>query len=382
VGTEPIRKITLSDGSVRYRVVVNAGRKPDGSRAQRTSTHRTRREAREWLAAVRSDMNRGTYVALQRTTLNEHLDTWLEGKRDIRPATRRSYVDGMKPVRQMLGHKLLQDVTKADVEALVTSTLTTGGRQGQGRSPRTVTMMLVVLQQAMQDAVRQGLIVRNVVSLVQKPRQVHHEMSAWTLEQTRTFLAHVADDRLYAAWLLTMHGLRRGEVLGLRWSDLTLDGPEPTLAVRQTRVLVHASVVTIGEPKTARGRRMLPLPAGLVTAMRALQDRQAAERRLAGTAYQDTDLVVVDELGRPIRLERYGDAFRRHARDAGLPEIRLHDARHTAASLMLALGYPVHVVAAWLGHDPVMTQRVYAHVHAAEMRSLGEAFGQAITRDQ
>jgi integrase len=74
--------------------------------------------------------------------------------------------------------------------------------------------------------------------------------------------------------------------------------------------------------------------------------------------------------------------FRRRARDAGRPDIRLHDARHTAASLMLALGYPVHVVAAWLGHDPVMTQRVGAHVHAAEMRCLGEAFGQAITRDQ
>jgi hypothetical protein len=221
VGSEPIRKITLSDGRVRYRVVVNAGRKSDGSRAQRTSTHRTRREAREWLAAVRSDLGRGMYVAPQWATLNEHLDTWLEGKRDIRPATRRSYVDGMKPVRRMLGHKLLQDVTKADVETLVTKMLTTGGRRGHGRSPRTVTMMLVVLQQAMQDALRQGLIVRNVVSLVQKPRQVHHEMSAWTLGQTRTFLAHVGDDRLHAAWMLTMHGLRRGEVLGLRWTDLT-----------------------------------------------------------------------------------------------------------------------------------------------------------------
>ena len=197
----------------------------------------------------------------------------------------------------------------------------------------------------------------------------------------RGFLTHVADDRLYAAWLLTMHGLRRGEVLGLRWTDLTLDGPEPSLAVQQTRVLVHASVVTIGEPKTARGRRVLPLPAELVAALRDLSDRQATERELAGRAYEDTGLVVVDGLGRPLRLERYGDAFRRHARDAGLPDIRLHDARHTAASLMLALGYPVHVVAAWLGHDPVMTQRVYAHVHAAEMRSLGEAFGRALTHD-
>jgi hypothetical protein len=84
VGVEPIRKITLSDGSGRYRVVVDAGRKPDGTRARRTSTHRIRRETREWLAAVRTDVGRGTYVAPQRTTLDEHLDTWLEGKRDIR----------------------------------------------------------------------------------------------------------------------------------------------------------------------------------------------------------------------------------------------------------------------------------------------------------
>lgn len=85
-----------------------------------------------------------------------------------------------------------------------------------------------------------------------------------------------------------MHGLRRGEVLGLRWTDLTLEGPEPGLAVRQTRVLVHASVVTIGEPKTARGRRVLPLPAALVAALRDLSDRQATQRQLAGRAYEDT----------------------------------------------------------------------------------------------
>jgi integrase len=234
----------------------------------------------------------------------------------------------------MLGHKNLQDVSKADVEALVSSMLTTGGRQGQGRSPRTVTMMLVVLQQAMHDAVRQGLLVRNVVSLVQKPRQVHHEMSAWTLEQPRTFLTHVADDRLHAAWLLTMHGLRRGEVLGLRWTDLTLGEPS-----RPSRSGRHACWCTPASSRSASPRRPEAAgscrPPGLVSALRTLKDRQAAERRVGVAAYQDTGLVVVDEHGRPLRLERYGDAFRRHARDAGLPDIRLHDARHTAASLML-----------------------------------------------
>jgi hypothetical protein len=102
----------------------------------------------------------------------------------------------------------------------------------------------------------------------------------------------------------------------------------------------------------------------------------------AGPAYENSGLVVVDELGRPLRPEVFTGTFRRRARDAGLPDIRLHDARHTAASLMLELGHPVHVVAAWLGHDPVMTQRVYAHVHTDALRALGSAFDQALSGEQ
>jgi integrase len=120
---------------------------------------------------------------------------------------------------------------------------------------------------------------------------------------------------------------------------------------------------------------MLPGAAQVATwgRLQARQERWQEERR-AGKAYEASGLVVVDELGRLVRLERYGDAFRQQAREAGLPDTRLHDARHTAASLMLGLGNPVHVVAAWLGHDPVMTRRVYAQVHRAELQSRGEAY--------
>ena len=379
---EPIRKISLADGSTRYRVVVNAGRKPDGSRAQRTSTHRSRKEARAWLAAIRSSLTDGTYVPSTQTRLSEHLDQWLEGKRDIRPSTRRGYLDALKPVRAMLGDTPVQQVTKADLEQVVTVMLSTGGPRGTGRSPRTVTLALVVLQQALQDAVRQGVVVRNVASLVQRPRQEHREMSSWSLPQTRAFLAHVGQDRLFAAWLLTLHGLRRGEVLGLRWSDIDLDAGQPTLAIRRTRVLVDSTTVVSSEPKTARGRRTLPLLPHMVTALRGLKTQQSRERLLAGAAYSDSGLIAVNELGAPVRPEWYADTFRRHARAAGVPDIRLHDARHTAASLMLSMGYPVHLVAAWLGHDPVMTQRVYAHVHQVELRELGDAFGRALSGDQ
>jgi integrase len=378
---EPIRKIRMIDGTVRYRVVVSVGRTMEGRRAQKTSTHRTLRDARDWLSSVRAGIAGEDHVAPGRLKLNDHLDIWLAGKRNLRPSTRRGYRDALKPVQRALGDIDIQDLTKRDVERVVSAMLVTGGPKGAGRSPRTVTLTLVVLQQALQDAVQQGLLLRNVAALVQRPRQTHREMASWTLDQSRAFLIHVAKDRLRAAWLLTMHGLRRGEVVGLRWTDVSLDGPNPALRIRHTRVLVDGHPEE-SEPKTARGRRDLPLLPNITSALRDLKAQQRREAELAGAAYENSGLVVVDELGRPLRPEVFTDTFRRRARDAGLPDIRLHDARHTAASLMLELGYPVHVVAAWLGHDPVMTQRVYAHVHTDALRALGSAFDQALSGEQ
>jgi len=133
-----------------------------------------------------------------------------------------------------------------------------------------------------------------------------------------------------------MHGLRRGEVVGLRWTDVTLDGDHPTLQIRHTRVLVDDHPET-SEPKTARGRRDLPLLPNIASALQEFKAQQQREAETASTAYEDSGLVVVDALGRPLRPEVFTDTFRRRAREAGLPDIRLHDARHTAASLMQPL---------------------------------------------
>ncbi len=223
---------------------------------------------------------------------------------------------------------------------------------------------------------RQGLTVRNVAALVERPRVEHREQRTWTLPQARTFLSFVAEDRLAAAWWLTMRGLRRGEALGLRWVDVDLDAG--TLTVRQARVLAGGRAV-VGAPKSARGRRRLPLDSDLVAALRSLRAREAAERLAAGSAYDDSGLVVTNELGRPVRPEWYSDRFNRLSREAGLPTIRLHDARHTAATLMLEAGTPVHVVAAWLGHDPAVTHRTYAHAHDDALRTAGEALSRALS---
>jgi integrase len=216
------------------------------------------------------------------------------------------------------------------VTYLQTSGRRVGNVQRQGLGPRSINVTLRLLASVLEDAVRQGTLSRNVAKLVERPSQARREMHTWTAEQAATFLEAVASDRLSAAFQLSLYGLRRGEVLGLRWSDVDLDAK--TITVRKTRVLVVGKGVVEGEPKTERGRRTLPLDDGLAAALRSLRTRQARERLAAGMAYAtacadcDREHLVVNELGEPYRPEWYGDRFAALAKAAGLPVIRLHDA--------------------------------------------------------
>ncbi|UGQ43394.1 tyrosine-type recombinase/integrase [Rhodococcus aetherivorans] len=238
-----------------------------------------------------------------------------------------------------------------------------------GVSARTVCTMLTVLSSALTAAVKRGLVARNVAALVDRPSVEHREMSAWEPEQAQAFRRHVSGDRLYACWLLTLYGLRRSEVLGLTWDRVDFDAG--TVTVSQGRVIVRGEGTAVGDPKSARSRRTLPMPPEVVAALRALHRVQAAERLALGPGYPDTDLVAVSVDGTPLRPETYSKMFRRRCEAAGVPVIRLHDARHTAASTMLAAGVPVLVVAKWLGHDPAMTLRVYGHAHDDALKSAG-----------
>ncbi len=360
--SEPISKVVRSDGSVRYQARVDTGRSADGRRGQQLRTFMTRRDAREWLASVMKDRRDGTLVQPTTVTVDQLLEEWLEGKRDIRPSTRRSYVDALKPVRERLGRRYVQQLRKADLDGLVVTMLQTGGPRGTGRSPRTVTLTLNVLQQALDDAARQGHIVRNVAALVQRPRRRQAEMSTWTASEVRQFAQTAAAERLHVAWLLTLMALRRGEVLGLRWHDVSLGPNAPQLRIRQTRVIVNGKNVVVSEPKTTRGRRALPLDASVVEAFRKFRVLRESEAEFLGRSLDPTEYVVVDELGKPYAPDRFSDMFQRLAVQAGVRKIRLHDARHTALTLMVLRGVPLSVVAAWAGHaDPAFTLRTYAH---------------------
>jgi integrase len=274
----------------------------------------------------------------------------------------------------------LQNVTKADVERLVSwmaaSGRKRGGQAGTGLGARSIGLTLGRLTAALETALLEGLVVRNVAKLVTPPRYQPAERETWSATEVLRFLGEASNDRLHAAWRLSLYGLRRGEVLGLRW-DEDIDLEAGTLSVTRTRVLVEGQVLE-QDPKTRNGVRTLPLDGDLLVALRALRAQQARERLAAGEAYGSSGLVVVDELGRPVHPEWYSDEFGRVSKRAGVKRLVLHEGRHTALSLMEKAGVPISVVSRWAGHyDASFTLRQYVHAdHTEDMRQGTAALGQ------
>ena len=241
----------------------------------------------------------------------------------------------------------------------------------QGVKPVTVRSTLTTFGMVVQSFVDQGALPRNLVALVERPADVMAEDTAqtaksWTLAEVEHFRDSVREERLLACWLLSCYGLRRSEVLGLRWS--ALDGD--TLRIRRSRVAVGNDSEE-GLPKSRRSRRDLPLPAELAAALQKFKACQQAEAQAFGTRWSDDQLIAVREDGSPIRHEWYSDEFQRLRTRAGLRRIHLKGLRNTSVSLMLAGGLPVHIVAAWHGHDPAVSLSIYSDAQLEDLRAAG-----------
>ena len=243
----------------------------------------------------------------------------------------------------------------------------------RGVKPVTVRSTLTTFGMVIQSFVDQGALPRNVIALVERPAdaiidETSGTSKSWTLAEVERFRDSVRHDRLYACWLLSCYGLRRSEVLGLRWS--ALDGD--TLLIRRGRVTVGKESDE-GMPKSRRSRRDLPLPAELSSALNEFKTRQQAEAEAFGTRWSDDRLIAVRADGSPIRHEWYSDEFQRLRQHASLRRIHLKGLRNTSVSLMLAGGMPVHVVAAWHGHDPAVSLSIYSDAQRDDLRAAGAA---------
>lgn len=226
--------------------------------------------------------------------------------------------------------------------------------------------------------VKQGVLHRNVAALVDAVPTPHDEKftgQTYTEEQVATLARHITDDRLEHAWLLALLGLHRGEICGLRWSAVDFDAGY--LSVQDNRVAAPGGAVD-GDVKTIGSVRRLPMPEPLVHALRAAK-RRKIERLKAGPncGYVVTNL----RTGEPFHPQTLSDKWNAITADAGLPHIRLHDARPTALTLMHLSGVPIAVVAEWAGHrDAAFTQRRYAHSQASHLAVAGAVLGSFVSK--
>jgi integrase len=340
---------------------------------------KTKRAAQEHLNSILGKVQDGSWQRDQPLTVRELIEEhWLPAQRTrgLRPATLDQYrhvvADWIVP---NLGGVRVASLKPASVTKLADHLATATSAAGKpGLSARSVQITVQVLKAATKWANVTGLLGRDPLVGVPRPRVESKSMTAWTAEQARAFLEGARDDRLAVGWaLLLTRGLRRGELAGLRWSNVDIDAG--VLSIVETRIVVDGKPIT-STPKTSAGRRTIPLDDALVALLRSLRAVQAQEQLRAGSAFDRRGFLVADELGRPYSPEWISNRFEQLQASTDLPRIRLHDCRHTAASLMLASGVPTKVVSDLLGHSsPTITLTTYAHV----MPGMAEQAGAALS---
>jgi integrase len=373
-----------------WTVVVELTRDPEtGNRRQGWhGGYRTKREALEAEVELKAAKKAGGYVRRSNQTLEDFAAEWLVSiERTIRPATHYSYARNLRHhVVPYIGSVPLSSLDAGVLNTLYARLLEDGSRHHSrpgGLSPRTVAYVHTIIHRLLRDAVRWGRLARNVADAADPPRTRANSrraaMRTWTASELGRFLGAVSDDPLYPAFLLlATTGMRRGEALGLRWSDVDLDAGRA--AIRQT-VGVIAHRVVFGEPKTGKARRVISLDTRTAAALRAQRQRQLEQRLLVGAGWQDRDLVFTRFAGEPLHPEHFSQAFERRVKRHKLPRLSVHGLRHTWATLALEGGVHPKIVQERLGHVNIsLTLDTYSHAVAgmesdAAEKVAGMVFG-------
>ncbi|GAA5514948.1 transposase from transposon Tn916 [Deinococcus carri] len=357
---------------------VTVGMKANGTLDRRWVSGRSQDEVREKMRALHSEVHTGVLADAEGLTVATFFDRWVEAKeRDgVKPNTLRSYRDTARLyITPYMGRVKLEKLRPLDVERILIAL------RKAGKSPQILAYTLRVLKMALRQAVRWQMVPRNVAEAVKPPRVERSEMHVWTPEQVAAFLGASETHRLHAAFYLALlTGMRRGELLGLQWQDI--DWERCRLTVRHNLVEVRKESegriyrgkptvskieLTLQTPKTQGSRRSIVLSPGTLDKLREHRGRQDSERANAAEAWQGKvgeGYVFASELGTATDPRNFYRWYTEIVRHAGVPRIRFHDLRHTAASLMILRGIPAKTVSERLGHADVgFTLRTYTHLY-------------------
>jgi integrase len=335
---------------------------------------RTRQEVSQKLTAAMRDVQRGLTLPGKRYTVGALMTEWLEQvvKPTRRASTYEAYAGRVRyHVLPKLGRIALVNLTGRHIETIQQDLL------DLGRTPGTVLNVRLVLHAALDQAVRWDLIPRNPVDLARAPAQHASERRFLDEHEAAALLDSLRGDRFEALYTVAVAlGLRRGEALGLQWDDVDLDAG--VLRVRRSLARINHTL-TLVEPKSHKSRRTIAMPSAAVTALRAHRERQAFERRAAGSLWVDEGLVFSTERGGKVSPDALTMRFRAHLKRRGLPMVRFHDLRHACASLLLAQGVDLKVVQEILGHASyATTANIYAHVMPTLKRDAADRMDSAL----
>jgi integrase len=361
-------------GDGRHRGAVTVTNPATGAVERRYVSGRSRAEVVRRMGNVRRDAAAGDFG---NETTGEYLARWIDAAAlQLRPATARGYRHHIAEHWKPIAAVPLVRLTPGHVERVMAAMV------AKGLSPQTAQHARSTLRRALRDAQRDALVSRNAASLARPPRMTRRELQPLTAAQVRALLEATARDPhgpLYAVAVAT--GLRQGEALGLRWTDVDLVGR--SLVVRRAVARTEDGGYELAEPKTTKSRRTVMLSAVALDGLRRQRIRQDADREAAGTAWQDREgLVFTDAVGRLANPPGVSAAFRATADALGFA-VRYHDLRHTAATLLLSAGVPLKVVSETLGHSNIaITADVYAHVTPELRREAADAMDRALAEPE
>jgi integrase len=371
-----------------YTIVLNLGNDPStGKRRQEwLSVKGTKRDAEKRLADLLHQMDTGTFMKPGKTTLGEFLERWLKDYvwPDLGPRTAEGYETIVRRhLIPKLGRILLIQLKPEHIQKYYSDCLSVGRCDGKGGlNPLTVRHHHMALHRALQIAVKWGIINNNPADAIDPPRFQRPEIRVMSEDDIKTFLEAARLTPYYALFYLALFtGMRRSELLALRWSDVDL--PLGQISVSRSIHHLRDRSFVFRAPKTAKGRRTIALPPSAALVLKEHKEKQGDLQLVLGTLPQESDLVFSQPDGAALLPDTISHVWSKLAKRVGLEGTRLHDARHTHASLMLKQGIHPKIVQERLGHASIQTTLdTYSHVAPGLQEAAAARFDEAFTRSK
>ncbi|MED1666120.1 site-specific integrase [Brevibacillus laterosporus] len=350
-----------------------------GKRKQKTvSGFKTKKEAEKACAELITQIENGLYVNESKITFGEFILDWLDtvAKPTLRATTLAGYTSAIKSrLIPTFGIYKLVDIKPVQVMRYYSKLLS------ENVSEEYVNYLHSILTNSFNTAVKWGVIKNNILSQVDAPSRKRKQMKVWTLEEANLFLRAVKKDKphYYMLYLLAIYtGMRRGEILALKWKDCLLD--QGKISVNKSLSYISGQGIISQETKTGRSNRVISIPQSIINELKNHKNLQQEDKKLFGEGYQDNDYIIAKKDGTPLNPQYVHNHFKKFIKSLEIPDIRFHDLRHTHASIMLKIGEHPKIVSERLGHSSIqMTLNVYSHVTFDMQQESAARFDQAMS---